>query len=167
MPSAPQHSTPPVVVTAQAKDWPADTAVTPVVNPVTEAGTGTDVADDPGSIWMPTFPERFAPQHSTPPVVVTAQAKDPPADTAVTPLVSPATGTGTVLFVVESLPSWPYELLPQHSTPPPAVIAQAKESPADTAVTPVVSPITGKGVLEQGTEVKTSLHVDTVMKFPS
>ena len=42
-----------------------------------------------------------------------------------TPLVRPSTCTGTGESVVESLPSWPAELSPQHFTPP-LTIAQVR-----------------------------------------
>jgi len=41
-----------------------------------------------------------------------------------TPDDNPVTGTGTALLIVESFPSSPYWLLPQHSTPPAVVSAQ-------------------------------------------
>jgi hypothetical protein len=138
-------------VTAQAKPLPADTAITPLVSPETCTGTEEQSWFPVGSKQVvvvelfPSSPSLLSPQHSTPPPPVTAQAKLVPADTAVTPLVSPETCTGTELFVVELFPSSPPPLEPQHSTPPPALRAQAKSFPADTAVTPLVSPETGTG----------------------
>src|ERR1700733_14028675 len=93
-----------------------------------------------------------------------AQAEPHPTEMAVTPLVRPVTCTGTELFVVESFPSKPASLSPQHSTPPAPVTAQAAppkllvvtplgslttstgiEPPTETAVTPLVRPVTCTG----------------------
>src|SRR5258708_29161850 len=114
------------MVSAQVESPPTDTAVTPLVSP--ETCTGTELA-----AWG--VVRNSAPQHSTPPPAVRAQVAPAPSATAVTPLVSPETCTGTELLAMELLPSWPSVLLPQHSTPPPAVTAHAvAPRPTDTAV---------------------------------
>ena len=89
-----------------------------------------------------------APQHQMLPPEVSAQAVPNPMDTAVTPLVSVETATGTALFVVEPFPSWPVALLPQHSTAP-FTTAQAESLagavPTETLVTPLPRPATAAG----------------------
>jgi hypothetical protein len=66
---------------------------------------------------------------------------------AVTPLDNPETLTGNPEFVVVLSPNWPFELLPQHFTPPLVVSAQECEPPDETADTPLVNPETSTGVL--------------------
>jgi hypothetical protein len=63
------------------------------------------------------------PQHTTPPLVVTAHVWLGPAAIAATPLSSPLTATGVNRLVVVPSPSWPEEFEPQHFTPPPVVSA--------------------------------------------
>ncbi len=110
---------------------PTDTAVTLLVSPLT--GTGTEMK--PASESPPSWPNVLSPQHSTLPAAVRAQADPHPADTAITPLASPVTGTAAELLPPsESLPSWPVSLRPQHSTPPPAVTAHANCDPTDSAI---------------------------------
>src|SRR6185312_3614072 len=65
---------------------------------------------------------------------------------AMTPLVNPVTSTGVKLSILTPLPSWPFELLPQHLTPPALVNAQAWLAPVASAMTPLLSPLTGVGV---------------------
>jgi hypothetical protein len=84
---------------------------------------------------------------------VTAQEGPAPTERAVTPLVRPVTCTGIVLYAQYALlvklpfplpfPSQPFS--PQHSTAPAPVIAQADSSATDTAVTPLVRPVTDTG----------------------
>ena len=55
---------------------------------------------------------------------MSAQVCALPAVSAATPFARSVTGTGTLLFASEPLPSWPQPLLPQHSAPPLVVSAQ-------------------------------------------
>ena len=96
---------------------------------------------------LPSWPYQIAPQHLTPPPLVSAQVWRPPAEIALTPLARPETSTGTLLSVFVPLPSWPYVPLPQHLTPPPLVSAQVWISPAAIAVTPLARPETSTGTL--------------------
>jgi DNA-binding XRE family transcriptional regulator len=119
---------------------PTDTAVTPLVRPVTRTGTGLLVVAETFPSWAPSL----APQHWTPPPAVTAQAVCDPTDKEVTPLVRPVTCTGTELLgvVAELTPRSPSTLPPQHRTPPPAVTAQAERfPPTDTAVAVAAPPV--------------------------
>ena len=70
-----------------------------------------------------------------------------PAETAATPEVRPVTSTGVLRCVFVPSPSWPTLLRPQHLTPPAVVSAQVWKSPAETAATPPVRPVTSTGVL--------------------
>jgi hypothetical protein len=65
---------------------------------------------------------------------------------ATTPLASPLTGTGVELSLKLPLPNWPTSFLPQHLTAPPLARAQLCSSPAATAVTPLLRPVTSTGV---------------------
>src|ERR1700704_2103872 len=85
------------------------------------------------------------PQHFTPPFTSAHVYVSPPA-ICCTPLVRPATCTGTELLVVELLPSWPCVFEPQHIAAP-LTIAHVWMSPAPTPATPLDSPITGIGSL--------------------
>ena len=98
---------------------------------------------------FPSCPSEFEPQHFTPPVVVRAQVLTSAAEMAATPLVSPETSTGTSDSVVVPLPSWPTSFRPQHFTPPAVVSAQAWLVLAEIATTPLVSPETSTGVVDQ------------------
>src|SRR5580700_2707335 len=62
-------------------------------------------------------------------------------------LFRPETATGVEELVVVPLPSSPYSLSPQHSTPPPESSAQVDEPPEEIAVTPL-RPVTATGVEE-------------------
>lgn len=53
---------------------------------------------------------------------------------AKTPEDRPETATGTELSVVDSFPSWPFTLYPQHWTPPALVRAQVSMPLVATAV---------------------------------
>jgi hypothetical protein len=72
----------------------------------------------------PNWPYQFAPQHLTPPPVVSAQVCLSPAAMAVAPLANPLTSTGIVRLIVVPSPNWPYQFAPQHLTPPAVVNAQ-------------------------------------------
>ena len=58
------------------------------------------------------------------PAIVSAQVWNQPAATAVTPVESPETVTGTGLSVIESFPSWPSSPAPQHQAPASVVMPQ-------------------------------------------
>ena len=77
------------------------------------------------------------------PPLTSAQALYSPTAIPVAPPSMPLTATGTrlVAAVVVLLPSTPLVLSPQHWMVPPAT-AHAVDQPADTEVTPVVSPET-------------------------
>ena len=99
---------------------------------------------------MPSWPKVLDPQQSTDPVVSSAHVEFPPAEMADTPESrpvppTPTTWTGVLELVVELLPSWPLELVPQQSTVPFERRAQ-EELPPALAATCVV--VTGPGVTE-------------------
>ena len=125
-PFLPQHFTPPPVVTAQVWLPPAETDWTPLASPNTSTGNVLGVVE-----LFPSWPFELLPQHFAAPPVVSAQVWFAPAEMAWTPLLSPLTSTGKLLFVVELIPSWPAELLPQHFAPPSAVRAQVCSPPAE------------------------------------
>src|SRR5687768_368803 len=85
----PQHLRTPVASNAQAWSPPENTALTPLVNPL----TSTDVRR---SVFVPSpnCPSILSPQHLAPAPVVRAQVWSAPEDTALTPLVRPFTSTG-------------------------------------------------------------------------
>jgi hypothetical protein len=87
---------------------------------------------------------------------VSAQEYAPPIEIAVTPLDSPETSTGNREFVVVLFPNWPFELLPQHFTPPSDVSAHECELPDETTDTPLVNPETSTGVLRFVNELSPS-----------
>src|SRR5207244_5510751 len=104
----PQHLAPPAPVSAQACCPPVTTAWIPLVRPDTSTGT---VHLIPQVRPSPSWPTAFAPQHLTPPELVSAQVSAPFGPSlvaiAVTPLTSPDTSTGvSAAFMVPS-PSWP------------------------------------------------------------
>ncbi len=66
--------------------------------------------------------------------------------TCTTP-VSPVTGTGVVLLLVEPLPSWPWLFCPQHCTVPFFSSAQVCSNPADIWARFSGSPDTATGRL--------------------
>ena len=70
------------------------------------------------------------------PLLSNARLCFPPAATAVTPL-SPLTATGTELFAVVPLPSWPLRFSPHAMTVPLLSRAMLWLPPAETAVTPL------------------------------
>ncbi len=77
---APQHLTPPEVVSAHVWSAPAEIAATPLVNPITSTGTQL-VVEVPLPSWpSPSWPSAFSPQHFAPPEVVTAQVWKYPAE---------------------------------------------------------------------------------------
>jgi hypothetical protein len=99
----PQHHAPPEVVTTQAWLPPVEMLATPEVCPDTSTGTPLFVVE-----LLPSSPiQLLRPQHFAPPDVVTAQVELLPAEILATPAASPDTATGTLLFVVELLPSSP------------------------------------------------------------
>ncbi len=140
-PLLPQHSVPPDVITAQVWASPPSSEATPP--PTAEATTGT--------VWLvvepsPSWPLAFAPQHTTMPLVFSAQVWYAPAAMADTPLARPETATGVELSVKEAFPSWPPRLLPQHLTAPPDVSAHAWPWPVAMVATPLARPTTVTGV---------------------
>lgn len=73
-----------------------------------------DAAREPDVLPSPSWPSPFAPQHLSPPAVVTAQVCCSPADTEATPLVRPTTSTGAGSeYVKAPLPNWPFSFSPQ------------------------------------------------------
>src|SRR5439155_2801121 len=107
----PQHLTPPPIRAAQEWNEPVVTAATPLERPKTSTGVrGLTV------VPSPSCPTVLAPQHFTPPVLVTAQVclEDDLAAMAATPLVSPETSTGVVLPLVVPLPTMPTLPSPPH-----------------------------------------------------
>src|SRR3990172_345410 len=101
----------------------------------------------PVVVPSPNWPPELAPQHLTPPVMVSAQLWVNPAAVAATSLLRPDTSTGVVRFVVVPSPSWPLALEPQHLRPAAAVRAQVCEPPVATATTPLARPATSTGVV--------------------
>src|SRR5207244_9008719 len=100
----------------------------PLVMPETSTGVCRSAIDP-----SPGLPQSFAPQHLTPPALVSAQVWKLPAATAAAPLVSAETSTGACRPVVVPSPSSPRSFRPQHLTPPPLVNAQVWSAPAATA----------------------------------
>ncbi len=98
----------------------------------TLTGTSCGVVVELSPIW----PESLAPQHCTPPTLMTAHVCDAPASTAATPLARPDTSVATRRCVLELSPSWPSALLPQHCTPPVPSNAHVCTAPAVIALTP-------------------------------
>src|SRR4051812_17517062 len=95
---SPQHLTAPPSVNAQVWSKPAETALTPLVRPITS--TGVDLLlKDPSPSW----PLRLSPQHLIPPAVVSAQAWYAPVEMDETSLVRPITSTGDRLSVLVPL----------------------------------------------------------------
>ena len=88
----------------------------------------------------------LSPQQLTCPVNSAAQTVPSAAASDTTPPVSPLTWTGTLLSLVDPLPSSPSTLAPQHCTLPALVSAQVAESATAICATPV-RPVTGTGVL--------------------
>src|SRR5438309_9050988 len=91
--------------------------------PLAKPATSTGIAD-----WT-IDPPRVAPQHLTPPLLISAQVKPCafdviPANTEVALEPSPATSTGAGLSVVDPLPSCPALFLPPHLMPPLLITAQ-------------------------------------------
>src|SRR5215212_8258444 len=86
------------------------------------------------------------PQHLTPPLLVRAQLRRPPAETAFTPPLRPTTPTGVVRAVVVPSPSSPARFVPQHLTAPEVTRAQVWSEPAAIAVTPLLRPATSTAV---------------------
>ena len=109
-PLPPQAMTVPSLSSARLCTPPPETAVTPL-NPLTLSGLvlhgSKEQVSGPLSLSMPSCPSSFAPQALTVPSLSSASAWLIPADTDLTPLPSPLTVTGTVLFVVLPLPSSP------------------------------------------------------------
>jgi hypothetical protein len=123
------------------KASPALTSSTPDVAPVTATGAGLMYVLVP----FPISPESPRPQQRAAPPESSAQLWFLPVLTSTTPLVRPATATGTELEKIESpVPSWPYPWLPQHLAAP-LCTAHVCRSPAAIAVTPVLSPKTATG----------------------
>src|SRR4051812_26589353 len=91
----------------------------------------------------PSWPAVFAPQHQTVPSLRRAHECAPPAAIAST-LVSPPTGTGTLLESVLPLPSWPLSFAPQQLTVASPSIAQVWRAPAAIARA-CPSPLTSLG----------------------
>jgi hypothetical protein len=89
----------------------------------------------------------FHPQHFTPPLNVSAHVGLLPAAMAATPLESPITSTGILLFVVVPSPNCPLLFNPQHFICPLDKSAQVWYSPAAMAATALESPITSIGIL--------------------
>src|SRR5262245_57131289 len=100
----------------------------PELNPTTSTG-----AEGWAVLPSPSWPSSLAPQHLTPPAVVSAHVWARPAAIAIAVVPRPPTSTGTGLSVVPPLPSWPVPLLPQHFTPPEVVNAQLWLAPAASA----------------------------------
>jgi len=150
---------PPEVVTAQVWLKPAVIWVTPV----REAALVAEVCTSTGVLWvvgvapLPSWPLAPCPQHLTPPEVVRAQVWVRPAVIWVMPERFPipsvaSTSTGVLLYNSAPLPSWPFQLFPQHLAPPEVVRAQVWEPPAVIWVTPERVPLppvasTSTGVL--------------------
>ena len=89
----------------------------------------------------------IAPQHTNAPPAATAHADSSPVESTDTPLASPVTCTGSMrLSVVEPFPRPPKLLVPQQSTLPPWVSAQAEMDPTETWVATLSNPVTGVGV---------------------
>ena len=116
-------------------------ADTPIPKPVTSIGEVLCVV-----VPSPSCPELLRPQHLTPPPDSRAQECEPPTAIAITPEVRPFTSTGVELFIVVPLPSLPFELLPQHFTPPSMVNAQLCDVPVRTCSIPDVRPVTAEGM---------------------
>jgi hypothetical protein len=74
----PQHFTPPALVSAQVWPPPAVIAVTPLARPVTSTGVLLSVV-----VPLPSWPAPLAPQHLTPPPLVSAHVWLEPAEIAV------------------------------------------------------------------------------------
>src|SRR3990170_79419 len=65
---SPQHLTPPALVSAQVELQPTMIAVTPLVRPATSTGAVLSAL-----LPSPSSPDELAPQHFTPPPLVSAQ----------------------------------------------------------------------------------------------
>src|SRR5438445_5951744 len=87
----------------------------------------------PGGTLADGHPQRHAPAHW----------RNGPAHTPV----------GLELSSVLALPSWPEELFPQQSAPPPSIRAQLWASPAARAVTPARSPLPPTAATATGVEL--------------
>src|SRR6202035_2096597 len=96
------------------------------VKPLTVPGVSL-LAGDPTDP-VPSSPYVLSPQQSTCPVNSAAQMVPSAAASDTTPPVSPLTWTGTLLSLVDPLPSSPSTLAPQHCTLPALVSAQVAES---------------------------------------
>src|SRR5438093_1509212 len=118
-------------------------AETPLASPETSTGVERLVC-----VPSPSWRKELAPQHLTPPALVSAQVRYPAAAMAETPLARPTTSTGIERLVAVPSPSWPQPLSPQHLTPPALVSAQVckPEELLAMAVTPLASPETSTGV---------------------
>jgi hypothetical protein len=122
---APQQKTFPPDVSAQASSKPAEIVTTPPSGVLPDASKTTVGVVELGNVALPSCPEAPLPQHSVPPVVVTAQVKSDPAAMVETPVLSPETGTGKLETISVPLPSWPLLLSPQQRAAPALVTAHA------------------------------------------
>ena len=89
-------------MTAQLWNFPVDRAVTLLASPDTATGTGLLKIEPP----VPSWPTPPLPQHRAPPFTIAQVCRSPRA-MAVTPELSPETGTGTELVADPLLPSCP------------------------------------------------------------
>jgi len=105
--------------------------------------TGTVLLANLSLVPVPSCPDPSPPQHLTRPSAMSAQVWALPAAMRVTPLPSPATPTGTELWLSVPLPR---ALSPQQLTPPPIDRAHAcrKRTAIDATLAP--SPATSTGV---------------------
>ena len=158
----PQHVTAPNMVRAQVWYCPAERATTSLPSPTTAAGMARNASWVP-PVPSPSWPHWFRPQHWTPPDIVSAQVCSPPAAMAVTPPVSATTSTGLVRSVVVPSPSWPYELSPQHWTPPAVVNTQVCWSPPSKVAT--LSAHAGSGVDQRTTAADSSRRMMLALNF--
>ena len=96
-------------------------ATTPELRPNTS--TGTLLATE---LPRPSCPLLPAPQHFTPPALVSAHMCSQPALSAITPPSRPDTSTGVLRLRLLPSPTWPEPLRPQHRTAPSSVNAQVE-----------------------------------------
>src|ERR1700739_2204979 len=83
-----------------------------------------------------------------PPLLVSAQVCTRPAVMATAGPGRFTTATGVLESDVDSFPSWPRGLDPQHRPPPPVRSAHAWRRPTAMETAPVARPLTGTGRFE-------------------
>jgi hypothetical protein len=135
-PPNPQHSTAPPATIAHAKSVPVAIVVAEIVEATGDNAhvVAWPVQADPDEVPVPSSPYVFSPQHWIVPLESRTQAYRSPAVKAVAP-DRLETDTGIAYNVLsEPLPSSPNESFPQHETPPPETMAQAKPRPVAMAV---------------------------------